>query len=630
MAQDSELSLAGVEAEATKADKNLKKTLSKQAIFFLAFGGMVGSGWLFAAPAAAFYAGPASIFSWIITGAIMVFVLLTFTEITSYIPKSGALVRYPAYTYGPQTTFFVGWLYFISALVTPSVEGLAVAGYLSAYIPGIYNGLALSPLGIGVAAVFVFIMFLVNYFGVRLLGLVNTGIGYWKLIIPVLTFLFLLFFAFHGANFGFSGLASGGTFMPYGLDGVFYAIPAAGIIWAVEGFRQPVEYSGETRLTGKQIMRTALIAFVTVIGLYVFLQISFLGGINWSAVGLHPGDWIGLRNTGYYATPYFTALKLSGVPLLGAFASLLLVDAWVSPTGTGWVYFGNAVRDLYGYGALGFFPKGFLTLNKFKVPLLGLIVTVVASVLFLMPFPSWYAIIGFAGVTAVLAYVLGGPMVVILRKHLPALSDSVRIPGVRIAGLISWIGGILIIYWSGFYTVWATFTFGFVFLPMIYFTYLISNKVIKNKSYSRGLGVSQFIISLALSIFGYYTLMKPPASQTTGAMVEYFFVYAIGFAITIYAVTWLTSRAVDPRDKKMATSFYWLITLEMALLFVSFFGSFGNDVLIPFPWDTVLMIIVSVPIYFWAIASGFETGYLKAFKKQLEDEKGASAGTGGR
>lgn len=621
MAQDSEASLAGVEAEASKADKNLKKSLSRQAIFFLAFGGMVGSGWLFAAPAAAFYAGPASIFSWVITGVIMVFVLLTFTEITSYIPKSGALVRYPAYTYGPQTTFFVGWLYFISALVTPSVEGLAVAGYLSAYIPGIYHGLSLSPLGIGIAAIFVFVMFLVNYFGVKLLGLVNTGIGYWKLIIPVLTFLFLLFFALHGANFGFSGLSSGGSFMPYGLDGVFYAIPAAGIIWAVEGFRQPIEYSGETRLSGRTIMKTAVAAFAGVIALYVFLQIAFLGAVNWSAVGLSPGDWIGLQNTGYYATPYFTALKLSGVPLLGAFASLLLVDAWISPTGTGWVYFGNSVRDLYGYGALGFFPKGFLTLNKYKVPMLGLIVTVVASVLFLLPFPSWYAIIGFAGVTAVLAYVLGGPMVNILRKHMPPLNEAVRIPFVRIAGLISWSGGILIIYWSGFYTVWATFTFGFVVLPLIYFTYLISNKIIKNKARSRGLGISQFVISLALSIFGYYYLMAPPASQTTSASIEYFLIYAVGFGLTIYVITWLTSKSVDPRDKKMATSFYWLVTLELSLLVISFFGSFGNVVYIQFPWDTILMVIVSVPIYFWAIASGFETGYLKEHKRQMAAEK---------
>ncbi len=619
MAEESETFIESIEAEGTKADKSLRKTLGRQALFFLAFSGMVGSGWMLAASAAAMYAGPAAIFSWIITGAIMVFVLLSFTEITSYIPRSGALVRFPAYVYGPQTTFLSGWLYFISAVVTPSVEGLAVASYVSAYVPGIYHGTVLSMEGIAVASAFVFLMFIVNYFGIRLLGLINTGIGYWKLIIPILTFLFLLFFSLHSSNFGFAGVSSSSSFMPYGMEGVFYAIPAAGIIWVIEGFRQPIEYSGETKLSGKSIMRISVLAFVTVIALYVILQIAYVGTINWSAVGVSSGDWKGLANTSYYATPYFTALKLSGIPLLGAFSSFLLVDAWLSPMGTGWVYFGNAARDLYGYGAVGTFPKAFLKLNRFKVPLLGLVVTLIASFLFLLPFPSWYAIVGFAGVTAVLSYTLGGPMMLILRKYMPHRDEFIRLRFPTVVGLISWIGGILIIYWSGFTTVWALFTFGFVVLPLIYFTSLIRTKIIKKPTYSRILGLSLFLISLALSIFSYFTLVVPSSSQTNTETLEYFFIYVVSFAITIYGITWATTKVMDPKDRKMATSFYWLATLMMVVLVVSFFGSFGVITEIPFPWDTILTIVVSIPIFYWAVRSGFETGYLKQLKKELAD-----------
>ncbi len=617
MAEESETIIESIEADATKSDKSLHKALSRQAVYFLAFGGMIGSGWLFASSAAAMYAGPASILSWIITGIIMTFVLLVYTEIASYIPKSGALVRYPAYVYGPNTTFFIGWLYFVSALVTPSVEGLAVASYVSAYIPGIYHGTVLSMEGIAIAAAFVFLMFLVNYFGIRLLGLVNTGIGYWKLIIPVLTFLFLLFFSLHSSNFGFAGVSSSSSFMPYGINGVFYAIPAAGIIWTVEGFRQPIEFSGETKISGKSLMKVIVLAFATVIALYSFLEIAYVGAINWSAVGLSPGDWSGLANTPYYATPYFAALKLSGIPFLGAFSSFLLVDAWISPMGTGWVYFGNATRDLYGFGAVGYFPKAFLKLNRFKVPLLGLLITLIASILFLLPFPSWYTIIGFAGVTAVLAYLVGGPMLLILRKYMPHRDEFIRLRFPTVVGLIAWIGGILIFYWSGFITVWAIFTFGFVVLPLIYFTYLTGNKIIKSPTYSRILGLSLFLISLALSIFSYFTLIVPPSSQTTTATLDYFLIYVVSFAITIYGITWATTKAMDPNDRKMATSFYWLVTLMMITMVISFFGSFGVIIEIPFPWDTILMIAVSIPIFFWAVRSGFETGYLKHLKKEV-------------
>lgn len=592
-------------------------------MFFLAFGGMVGSGWLFAAPAAAMYAGPAAIFSWIITGFIAICILLVFTEMGSIVPKSGALVRLPGYTYGAHTSFFVGWLYFLSALVTPAVEGLAVASYVSAYVPGMWYGSVLSGEGIAIAGAFVFLMFLVNYFGVRLLGAVNSGIGWWKLIIPVLTFIFLLVFALHSPNLGVSG--SSISFAPMGLKGVFYAIPAAGIIWAVEGFRQPIEFSGETKISGRSLMKVSILAFVFVIGLYVLLQIAFLGAVNWTKVGISPGNWIGLQNTGYYATPYFTALKLSGVPLLGAFSSFLLVDAWVSPTGTGWVYFGNTVRDLFGFGALGYFPKAFLKLNRYKVPLYGLIVTFVASILFYLPFPSWYAIISFAGVTALLAYVLGGPMVIAFRKFVPALKEHATVPYIGVVALIAWLGGVLIIYWAGFTTVWTVFSFGFVVLPLIYFTILASSKVVKKRVHSYILGLLLFVISLGLTIFGYYYIIAPPSSQTTTATLQYFLIFIIAFAITVYSITWITSRVADPSARRTINSFYWLLTLVFELLVVSFFGAFGKVTVIPFPWDTVLIMVISIPVYYWAIRSSYETAYLREFKRQYAAERETNA-----
>ncbi|MCW1306159.1 MAG: amino acid permease, partial [Candidatus Parvarchaeota archaeon] len=78
------------EAIARESDKQLRKSLTLQDLFFLSLGGIVGSGWLLGSVAAASVAGPASIISWVIGGSIVLFIALTFAEITSALPKSGS------------------------------------------------------------------------------------------------------------------------------------------------------------------------------------------------------------------------------------------------------------------------------------------------------------------------------------------------------------------------------------------------------------------------------------------------------------------------------------------------------------------------------------------------------------
>lgn len=84
-----------------------------------------------------------------------------------------------------------------------------------------------------------FIYFLVNYYGIKILGKTNSAITVWKLIIPVVTFM-LLFFAFKSSNFtNYGGLFPKSAASNYGGPvGMLYAIPSAGIIYSYLGFRQ--------------------------------------------------------------------------------------------------------------------------------------------------------------------------------------------------------------------------------------------------------------------------------------------------------------------------------------------------------------------------------------------------------
>ncbi len=71
-----------------KQDKRLRKSLNTWDLYFLSLGGIIGSGWLFAASASASTTGPAAILSWLIGGILVLFIALGYAELGAMIPRS--------------------------------------------------------------------------------------------------------------------------------------------------------------------------------------------------------------------------------------------------------------------------------------------------------------------------------------------------------------------------------------------------------------------------------------------------------------------------------------------------------------------------------------------------------------
>lgn len=197
------------ETEVKNPDKLLRKNLNLLDLTFLSMGGIIGSGWLFAALDAASTAGPSAILSWLIAGVLVMFVGLSYAEIASAIPRTGGIVRYPHYTHGSYTGYILGFLYLLSAITVPAIEAEGAIEYISSVNPKFVlsytttvDGSSVTVLnyeGIGLAFLLMLFFFFLNYAGIRVLGKSNTGITVWKIIIPTATFL-LLFLAYHSAT----------------------------------------------------------------------------------------------------------------------------------------------------------------------------------------------------------------------------------------------------------------------------------------------------------------------------------------------------------------------------------------------------------------------------------------------
>jgi amino acid transporter len=418
-----------------------RKVLSLHELLFLSLGASIGSAWLFGSVYGAAEAGPASIASWLIGGFFALVIAVTWAEIGGLFPSSGAVVRIPQYVHGYFAGFYLGWAYYLSAVIVPPVEAIAIVTYASAYVPALTSAGVLTPEGYVVSVAILFLTFALNSFGVKLFARFNTGVTWWKLLVPTVTALTALLYLYP-PNF-----SSFGGFAPRGVSPIFSAVGTAGIIFAYTGFRAAMDYSGEARDPRRDVPRAMVLSVLITIALYTALEVAFVGGIRWGTSGLAPGDWSGLSTAGVYSSaPFYNLIKVLGIAVL---ASLLLLDAVVSPLGTVGVYVGSSARDLYALAEAGHISKRVSEVDKrYGVPRAALLVSLAAGVVFIFAFPNWGELASFGTAATVFTYLAGPTCLVVLRRRAPELRRSFRVPSVRLVAPVSFVMSSLVVYWT--------------------------------------------------------------------------------------------------------------------------------------------------------------------------------------
>ncbi len=548
-------------ANSKSQDKKLKKALNTWDLYFLSLGGIIGSGWLFSAAAAASTTGPASIISWIIGGVLVLFIALVYAELGGMIPRSGAISRYGHYSHGGVAGLFFGWTYFLSAVSVPAIEAEAVITYASSYINGLsytapnpINPAAsvalLTGLGIVLAGILIVAFYGLNYAGVRIMGKTNTGMTWWKLIIPSLTIVMLAFLVFHSSNFTSPAL---GGFLPGNNSAtIFEAVSTDGIVFSFLGFRQALDYGGEARTPQRSIPRATVFSVLTGIVVYILLQVVFIGAINPTKLAAS-GGWLGLASSpssyasGVVAAPFAFLAKTSGIFALVVLTYILYADAYVSPAGTLNVYAGTSTRTLFGLAEIGYFPKTLSQVNKkTKVPTFSIILSLIIGLIFLAPFPSWYALVGLITGATAFTYIVGGSALMVFRREADELKRPFKLPYAKILAPIAFVGATLIVYWSG----WPTIPY------------------------------------LAIGIF---------------------------FGIVVYLIILGSHKVENVFTKDNIKAGWWVPAYILVLTLLSYLGEadYGGTNTLPYPYDFVVVIIVAIIFYLISIKSGYRTDEIK-------------------
>jgi amino acid transporter len=589
-----------ISPEYESEDRKLRKTLTFQDLFFLSMGGIIGSGWLLAALGASAIAGPAVILSWVIGGILVLLIALTYAEVAGMLPRSGAIVRYPHLTHGSYAGFFLGWAYLLAAASVPTIEAEAVVTYASKYIHGLafastVNGSSvtvLTGLGILFGAALTVLFFFLNYFGIKLMGRFNTVITWWKFVLPVLTFIFL-FFLFNGSNF-----SAYGGFTPLGIAPIFKAIPLAGIVFSYLGFRQALDFGGEARNPQRDVPRATIFSVVAGMILYTLLQVAFTGAMNWTSIGGKAGNWAGLTSSHWASAPFASALGAAGIGLFGAFTILLFADAYISPGGTGMVYAGTSSRTIYGLAMDGYFPTIFRRVSQSTgVPIGALVAALVLMLIFLLPLPSWYLLVGLISSATVLTYIMGGVGLMVLRRTAGGLHRPFYLQGAQILAPIAFIAAAFIVYWSGTGTLNYIVTAVVIGLPL-YAWFYAPLKMGANRAASIIGGFVMLIAVLVLTYFG---------PLWTNSMSFYAFYVILLLETVLFSLfMWFIST---PENRHQITAAAWFIVFLFGLYLLTYIGPFSTlpTPIINFGWDELIVAVFALIMFYWAVASGYST-----------------------
>lgn len=612
------------------SDAKLRRTIGLWTLIAIAVTCQLGSGWLLAVLAAAGVAGPASLISWVLGALFFGVMAIPWMETGTMLPRSGGGVRYPHLSHGAFLGWFNGWAYLVAAVTLPPIEVQAALTYVGGRFPGLgllreQAGVTMLawPNGILVGLVLIFGFFLLNIFGVRLLTEASNWATVWKLVVPAVTFI-LLFTAFKSTNF-----SSMGGFAPLGPISVFHAVSSGGIVFAFNGVRQIMDFGGETRRPQRDIPIAMMVGGLLIpLIVYIVLQTAFIGVIDWHAAGIHAGDWAGLINSKWASAPLFEALAVSG---FAAFGTVLLIDAAISPAATGWVWVGISARTAYATSVNGSVPRLFQRMNRFGVPWVSMIACAVVSCVFFLPTPSWYQMVGMVSTALVLSYLLGGPILTIMRRTAGSLHRPVRIRAARFWAPFAHVATLLVVYFAGWSTLINLMTVVFLGLPL--YTAYISPKY----GWSRrapGLALSVvFLAAWAVVGWGGGWLMTVGGQQRPGGWGFPPFYGAYCLVVLGYvAGSWLLS---DREGRRHVAAGVWIIVTLLVTMLVAYLSEFGplTRPVIPSGIDLLITAAVGLGSYYWAVASGFGTDQLKeivtrqAVLDDGEDAHGAAVRT---
>lgn len=421
----------------------LKRSLGRLNLINLGIGAIIGAGiFVITGQAAAQYAGPAILISFLIAGFACVLAGLCYAEFASMIPVAGSAYSYARSTMGTFFAWIIGWDLILEYLFAASTVAVGWSGYVVSFLkdlgivipkalansPYVYDatGWHYSGAIINVPAmVIIGIMSALLVVGIKESTRLNNVIVFLKLGI-ILLFVALGFKYINPANWVPFIPPNTGEFGHFGWSGI---LRGAGVIFfAYIGFDAVSTASQEAKNPQKDMPIGILGSLAVSTVVYILVSLVLTGIVHYSQLLVPDPIAVGVDSMG---PEMFWLRPLIKIGAIAGLSSVILV-----------MLMGQA-RIFYTMAKDGLFPQVFGKVhNTFQTPYVTTIITGIAGMVIsgLLPIGILGELVSIGTLLAFLMVCLG---VWILRRTKPDLPRPFRTPWVPFVPILGALAALI-------------------------------------------------------------------------------------------------------------------------------------------------------------------------------------------
>ena len=354
------------------SEEVLQRRLSQRQLTMLALGGAIGVGLFLGSGITVQLAGPGLILSYLLGAAVALIVAYALAEMAVVHPVSGAFGIYAETYLSKWAGFAVRATYGFVQMIAIGAEVTAVAIYFGYWFPHVAQWVWVATASLALVAM--------NSLQVGRFG----EFEYWFAMIKVsaiIAFIVvgaaLIFGVGSRPALGFSNLTANGGFLPFGLKGVWLAIPLA--ITSYMGVEVIAVTAGEAEEPQKSVPKAMRTIVFRLILFYVVAILAMLAMTPWRQLG---------SENGIAGSPFVRGFAGIGIPYAASIMNLVVITAALSSCNTD-LYL--TTRMLFSLARGGYAPRWLGRLGSNGVPLRALGVSTVgmaAAILLAIYAPS--------------------------------------------------------------------------------------------------------------------------------------------------------------------------------------------------------------------------------------------------
>ena len=488
----------------TSEDTGMKRALSATNLTTLGIGAIIGAGiFVLTGQAAAQYAGPAIVISFVISGLACLFAGLCYAEFASMIPISGSAYTYAYATLGEFIAWIIGWDLILEYLFAASTVSVGWSGYVVSFLKdfGIYippqftaawhtilveipnvgwkpltqqltdnlasTGILTSNLPHITAVLNLPAMFIIAAITVLLVIGIKESASFNNVMVIIKVFVILLFI---GIGFFFINKVNWHPFIPpntgewghYGWSGILRG--SAVIFFAYIGF-DAVSTAAQEAKNPQRDMPVGILGSLGISTvLYILVAIVLTGIVSYTFLNVADPIAVGVDAMGkglFWLRPIIKIAAIAGL------SSVILVMMLGQP------------RIFYAMSKDGLLPPSFAKIHpRFKTPYFSTIITGSVAALFAGILPI--NILGeLVSIGTLLAFAIVCIGVIFLRVKRPDLKRPFRTPLVPLVPVLG-AGICLIQMYSLPFDTWLRLIIWMALGLLIYFTYGIRKSQLRN------------------------------------------------------------------------------------------------------------------------------------------------------